>query len=231
MAFSAPKGVPDYVPPRSEHLLAVREAMAAPLRLAGYGYLELPVFEDTALFARGVGETTDVVSKEMFTFVDRGERDHLDVERRVVEPQRLDTDLLELAVATGLRPLRPEHRPGVAQLDRQLPLVEPGVESGAEHPHRALRAQRQGAVGPVGEGEHLLGDDVGALPDATAEQVGVLEDRRLGVGVAGEPGGSEQGLPHRQRCAVLAPGQHVVGALRSGHYRPRAGGTPGRSRR
>lgn len=73
-AFRAPKGVPDYVPPRSEHLLAVREAMAAPLRLAGYGYLELPVFEDTALFARGVGETTDVVSKEMFTFVDRGER-------------------------------------------------------------------------------------------------------------------------------------------------------------
>ncbi|MDP9466206.1 MAG: histidine--tRNA ligase, partial [Actinomycetota bacterium] len=71
---SAPKGVPDYVPPRSEHLLAVREAMAAPLRLAGYGYLELPVFEDTALFARGVGETTDVVSKEMFTFLDRGER-------------------------------------------------------------------------------------------------------------------------------------------------------------
>ena len=74
VAFRAPKGVPDYVPPRSEHLLAVREAMVAPLRLAGYGYLELPVFEDTALFARGVGETTDVVSKEMFTFVDKGDR-------------------------------------------------------------------------------------------------------------------------------------------------------------
>ncbi len=73
-SYAAPKGVPDYVPPRSEHLLAVREAMAAPLRRAGYGYLELPVFEDTALFARGVGETTDVVSKEMFTFTDRGGR-------------------------------------------------------------------------------------------------------------------------------------------------------------
>jgi len=72
--FQAPKGVPDYVPPRSEHLLAVRDAMTAPLRLAGYGYLELPVFEDTSLFARGVGETTDVVSKEMFTFLDRGDR-------------------------------------------------------------------------------------------------------------------------------------------------------------
>jgi len=74
MRFAAPKGVPDYVPPRSEALLAVREAMVAPLRLAGYGYLELPVFEETALFSRGVGETTDVVSKEMFSFTDRGER-------------------------------------------------------------------------------------------------------------------------------------------------------------
>ncbi len=74
MRFAAPKGVPDYVPPRSDALLAVREAMVAPLRLAGYGYLELPVFEDTALFSRGVGETTDVVSREMFTFTDRSER-------------------------------------------------------------------------------------------------------------------------------------------------------------
>ncbi|MGH3389101.1 MAG: histidine--tRNA ligase, partial [Actinomadura sp.] len=41
---------------------------------AGYAYLELPVFEDTQLFARGVGESTDVVSKEMYTFEDRGGR-------------------------------------------------------------------------------------------------------------------------------------------------------------
>lgn len=73
-SFAPPKGAPDAVPPRSEALLAVREAMVAPLRLAGYGYLELPVFEHTELFARGVGETTDVVSKEMFTFTDRGDR-------------------------------------------------------------------------------------------------------------------------------------------------------------
>jgi histidyl-tRNA synthetase len=73
-AFTAPKGVPDQVPPRSAAFLAVRDAMVDQLRLAGYGALELPVFEDTALFARGVGETTDVVSKEMFTFTDRGGR-------------------------------------------------------------------------------------------------------------------------------------------------------------
>jgi histidyl-tRNA synthetase len=42
--------------------------------LAGYQLIELPVFEDTALFSRGVGESTDVVSKEMYTFEDRGGR-------------------------------------------------------------------------------------------------------------------------------------------------------------
>lgn len=72
--FTAPKGVPDYVPPESSAFLAVREALTRQARLAGYRPIELPVFEDTALFARGVGESTDVVSKEMYTFADRGER-------------------------------------------------------------------------------------------------------------------------------------------------------------
>jgi histidyl-tRNA synthetase len=72
--FQAPKGVAEYVPPESAAWLAVRDGLAAPARLAGYGYLELAVFEDTALFSRGVGESTDVVSKEMYTFSDRGER-------------------------------------------------------------------------------------------------------------------------------------------------------------
>lgn len=72
--FQAPKGVPEYFPPDSAAFLAVREALAAPARRAGYGYVELPVFEDTALYVRGVGESTDVVSKEMYTFTDRGDR-------------------------------------------------------------------------------------------------------------------------------------------------------------
>jgi histidyl-tRNA synthetase len=72
--FTAPKGTFDTLPPRSETFLAVREALTAPLRLAGYGYVETPVFEDTSLFRRGVGESTDVVSKEMYTFEDKGGR-------------------------------------------------------------------------------------------------------------------------------------------------------------
>jgi histidyl-tRNA synthetase len=72
--FQAPKGVPDYLPPESAQFVAVRDGLLEAARLAGYGYVELPIFEDTALFARGVGESTDVVSKEMYTFADRGER-------------------------------------------------------------------------------------------------------------------------------------------------------------
>jgi histidyl-tRNA synthetase len=72
--FQAPKGVPDYLPPASAQFVAVRDGLLEAARLAGYGYVELPIFEDTALFARGVGESTDVVSKEMYTFADRGER-------------------------------------------------------------------------------------------------------------------------------------------------------------
>ena len=72
--FQAPKGVPDYLPPESAEFVAVRDGLLGAARLAGYGDIELPIFEDTALFARGVGESTDVVSKEMYTFADRGDR-------------------------------------------------------------------------------------------------------------------------------------------------------------
>ncbi len=72
--FKAPKGVPDYLPPESTQFVAVRDGLLDAARRAGYGYAELPIFEETALFARGVGESTDVVTKEMYTFADRGDR-------------------------------------------------------------------------------------------------------------------------------------------------------------
>ena len=72
--ISAPKGVSEYTPPRSSAFEFVRDALIAPASKAGYRLIELPVFEDTDLFKRGVGESTDVVSKEMYTFEDRGGR-------------------------------------------------------------------------------------------------------------------------------------------------------------
>ncbi|MFI9555409.1 histidine--tRNA ligase [Nonomuraea endophytica] len=74
MSFQAPKGVKEYVPPQAATFYAIRQAFAETARRAGYSYVETAVFEDTQLFARGVGESTDVVSKEMYTFTDRGGR-------------------------------------------------------------------------------------------------------------------------------------------------------------
>ncbi|MEV8568860.1 histidine--tRNA ligase [Streptomyces sp. NPDC051322] len=70
--FQAPKGTYDLLPPSSAKFLAVREAIAAPLRNSGYGYVETPGFENVELFARGVGESTDIVSKEMYAFETKG---------------------------------------------------------------------------------------------------------------------------------------------------------------
>jgi histidyl-tRNA synthetase len=73
-AFAAPKGVPEYYPPESAGFEHIRTTLLTAADRAGYGLIELPVFEDTGLYARGVGESTDVVSKEMYTFADRGDR-------------------------------------------------------------------------------------------------------------------------------------------------------------
>jgi histidyl-tRNA synthetase len=70
--FSAPRGTYDLIPPDSADFLAVREALSAPLRRAGYGYVETPGFEQAELFSRGVGESTDIVTKEMYTLTTKG---------------------------------------------------------------------------------------------------------------------------------------------------------------
>jgi histidyl-tRNA synthetase len=72
--IQAPKGVREYLPPESQAFEWVRAQLISPAKRAGYQLMELPVFEDTNLFSRGVGESTDVVSKEMYTFEDRGGR-------------------------------------------------------------------------------------------------------------------------------------------------------------
>ena len=72
--LQAPKGVREYLPPESSAFEWVRENLISPAKNSGYKLMELPVFEDTNLFSRGVGESTDVVSKEMYTFEDRGGR-------------------------------------------------------------------------------------------------------------------------------------------------------------
>jgi histidyl-tRNA synthetase len=72
--FQAPRGTFDVLPAEARRRARILALAAELLERAGYGRLDTPTFEETELFARGVGGSTDIVRKEMFTFSDEGGR-------------------------------------------------------------------------------------------------------------------------------------------------------------
>lgn len=74
MQIKVPKGMKDVLPAESARWRAVEAAMRRAALLAGYREIRTPVLEYTELFARSAGESSDVVRKEMYTFLDKGER-------------------------------------------------------------------------------------------------------------------------------------------------------------
>ncbi|RYD03510.1 hypothetical protein N752_19060 [Desulforamulus aquiferis] len=74
MLTTRPRGTNDILPGEVEKWQYLEGLARQVCREYGYGELRTPIFEHTELFHRGVGETTDVVEKEMYTFTDRGER-------------------------------------------------------------------------------------------------------------------------------------------------------------
>ena len=72
--FSAPRGTFDILPPDSKRWQALERRIDDVCSRFGYGEIRTPIFESTDVFVRTLGETTDVVDKEMYTFVDRGGR-------------------------------------------------------------------------------------------------------------------------------------------------------------
>lgn len=72
--IQAPKGTKDTLPQDSYKVQHIEAAMRNAAALAGYREVRTPVFEHTELFLRGVGDTTDIVQKEMYTFEDKGGR-------------------------------------------------------------------------------------------------------------------------------------------------------------
>jgi len=72
--FQAPRGTFDILPAAARERARLESVAAAIFARAGYAPIATPAFEDTALFERGVGQSTDIVRKEMFTFEDKGDR-------------------------------------------------------------------------------------------------------------------------------------------------------------
>jgi histidyl-tRNA synthetase len=69
-----PRGTQDILPPDQPYWLQMTRLAEALAAAAGYQRIDTPIFEPTELFARSAGETSDVVTKEMYTFLDRGGR-------------------------------------------------------------------------------------------------------------------------------------------------------------
>jgi histidyl-tRNA synthetase len=72
--FKAPRGTFDVLPEQEPVRRRIRSMAGRALEAAGYRLIETPIFEETDLFARGVGESTDIVQKQMFSFEDQGGR-------------------------------------------------------------------------------------------------------------------------------------------------------------
>ena len=128
--FEAPKGTFDQLPPASGSRAEVERIMLEQARLAGYQPIETPIFEDTAVFARGVGEATDVVQKEMYTFSDKGGRSltlrpelTAGVVRALIEHGRLTTGLTKV-VCSG-----PQFRYERPQAGRQRQFSQVDIEA------------------------------------------------------------------------------------------------------
>ncbi|MGH2820661.1 MAG: ATP phosphoribosyltransferase regulatory subunit, partial [Actinomycetota bacterium] len=73
-AFRAPRGTKDVLPPESWRWRGVMDLALASFASSGYAPVETPAFEHTEVFERGVGEASDVVNKQMYTFTDQGGR-------------------------------------------------------------------------------------------------------------------------------------------------------------
>ncbi|MBC2721773.1 histidine--tRNA ligase [Desulfosporosinus sp.] len=74
MAIQRPKGTQDLLPGTIEQWQYLEETIRSVCRDYGYEEIRTPIFEATELFQRGVGQTTDIVKKEMYTFLDKGNR-------------------------------------------------------------------------------------------------------------------------------------------------------------
>ncbi|MDO0822846.1 histidine--tRNA ligase [Desulfosporosinus nitroreducens] len=74
MAIQRPKGTQDLLPGTIEQWQYLEETIRSVCREYGYEEIRTPMFEATELFQRGVGQTTDIVKKEMYTFQDKGDR-------------------------------------------------------------------------------------------------------------------------------------------------------------
>src|SRR6266540_3319456 len=166
--FEAPKGTFDYLPPLAEVRARVELTMLEQARLAGYQRMETPIFEETGLFARGVGQSTDVVQKEMYTFTDKGGRSvtlrpelTAGAMRALIEHGRLGGGLVKVAFSgPSFRYERPQagrqrqfHQVDIEAIGSAEPAVDADVVLVGHEVFRALGIEVTLLLTSLGNGE------------------------------------------------------------------------------
>lgn len=101
MNIKAPKGTKDILPADSNKWQFIEDNFSKMAREFGYGEIRTPMFENTALFKRSVGETSDIVQKEMYTFNDMGQRS------LTLKPEGTSPAVRAFSCSTDVRAIKP----------------------------------------------------------------------------------------------------------------------------
>ncbi|MDX1669873.1 MAG: histidine--tRNA ligase, partial [Limnobacter sp.] len=175
--LQAVKGMNDVLPVEGLHWEALEEVLRSWLAMYGYRLMKTPVLEDTALFRRGIGEVTDIVEKEMFSFVDQLNGDQLTLRPEFTAGIARATIEHSLTYAAGQR---------VYQMGPVFRHERP--QRGRYRQFHQLDVEALGFSGPDVDAEMIV------MLSRLWQELG-LEDVRLEINCLGE---NEERLAHRQ---------------------------------
>jgi histidyl-tRNA synthetase len=143
--LKAPKGTHDLLPPESERFAAVEATARRVFGSYGYGEIRTPTFEATDLFSRSVGDTTDIVHKEMYTFPDRKGRS---LTLRPENTAGVVRALVERGLQDAPRPIR------LWYAGPQFRYEQP--QAGRYREFRQIGVELVGVAGAAGDAEVLI---------------------------------------------------------------------------
>lgn len=169
MPIKAPRGTYDILPPDSRKWQTMESSLKEVARIYGYQEIRTPIFEHTELFERGVGEGTDIVSKEMYTFFDKSGRS---LTLRPEMTASCARALIEHSAHAGLLPLKWYYGGPMFRYDRP--------QSGRYRQFHQFGAEVFGSASPMVDAEVLM------MIVQMLQDIG-LKDYRLHINSVGCP--------------------------------------------
>lgn len=167
--INIPKGTKDMLPEEAYKWHFVESTARKVADLYGFKEIRTPVFEHTELFLRGVGDTTDIVTKEMYTFEDKGNRS------MTLKPEGtagVVRSYIENALDQGITPLKAYYISPIFRYERP--------QNGRLREHHQFGVEMFGATSPESDGEII------ALANTLLHRVG-LKSLRLYINSIGCP--------------------------------------------